>query len=169
MHGVEHLDEGDVAIERQSFGMCEGHGFPHGLDDAREAAMNTLDGIKASKERWNNYVAVIGALGPLLGLVGTVYGMIGAFIVLSRTKNDKALTDNISHALCVTLIGVAIAVPALALNTFFRNRIGQITLEVGHVADDLLTQMYHNSKKAGPAPSTPSAPVAAVATPVPPR
>lgn len=137
----------------------------YGLEDAREAAANTLDAIKGSKDRWNNYIAVIGTLGPLLGLVGTVYGMIQAFIALSDTSSKEGLTEGISHALCVTLIGVMIAVPAIALNTFFRNRITQVTMDVGHVADDLLTQMYHNSKKAGPSPSTPAMPT----QPPPPR
>lgn len=133
----------------------------YGLEDAREAAANTLDSIKAGKDRWNNYIAVIGTLGPLLGLVGTVYGMIQAFISLGDTGSNAGLTEGISHALSVTLIGVAIAVPAIALNTAFRNRISHLTMDVGHVADDLLTQMYHNSKKAGPAgPAAPAAPVA---------
>ena len=61
-------------------------------------------------------------------------------------------------------------VPAIAFNTYFRNRITQLTLEVGHVADDLLTQMYHNSKKPGvptsPATAMPAAPAVAAATPV---
>lgn len=147
----------------------------YGLEDAREAALNTLDAIKGSKERWNNYLAVIASLGPLLGLVGTVWGMIGAFSALGagENKNASALADNIAHALAVTLIGVAIAVPALALNTFFRNRINQVTMDVGHVADDLLTQMYHNSKKAAQAPApvaaAPAAPVAATPVAPPPR
>lgn len=138
----------------------------YGLEDAREAALNTLDAIKGSKERWNNYLAVIASLGPLLGLVGTVYGMIGAFKALGggENKNPALLADSIAHALAVTLIGIAIAVPALALNTFFRNRINQVTMDVGHVADDLLTQMFHNSKKPAPASSAPAAP--AVAAPV---
>lgn len=130
----------------------------YGLEDAREAAANTLDAIKGGKDRWNNYIAVIGTLGPLLGLVGTVYGMIGAFLGLGVNGSKEVLTEGISEALCVTLIGVMIAVPAIALNTFFRNRITQITMDVGHVADDLLTQMYHNSKKSGPTPSNAASP-----------
>ena len=150
----------------------------YGLEDAREAAMNQLEAIKSDKEQKNNYTAVIATLGPLLGLVGTVFGMIMSFMELSTGSNPNPakLADGISHALSVTLVGVAIAVPAIAFNTFFRNRITQVMLEVGHVADDLLTQMYHNSKKGpgGPAGAAtltaPVAPVAApVAAPVPPR
>ena len=130
----------------------------YGLDDARESAFNTLEGIKSDKEQKNNYTAVIATLGPLLGLVGTVFGMIEAFMALSAgtAANPTRLAAGISHALAVTLVGIAISVPAIAFNTYFRNRITQLTLEVGHVADDLLTQMYHNSKKPGvPAPRRP--------------
>lgn len=124
----------------------------YGLDDAREAAGNALESIKADKDQKNNYLAVIATLGPLLGLVGTVFGMIGAFMTLStenQTSNATKLASDIAHALSVTLIGVAISCPAIALNTFFRNRINRVMLDVGHISDDLLTQMYHNSKKSG--------------------
>lgn len=138
----------------------------YGLEDAREAAMNTLEAIKSDKDQKNNYTAVIASLGPMLGLVGTVYGMIGAFMVLGEstsTPNASALAANISHALSVTLVGIAISVPAIFFNAFFRNRITKVTMDVGHIADDLLTQMYHNSKK--PAPAAPAAPAAPVAAP----
>ena len=121
----------------------------YGIEDAREASTNTLEAVKSDKEQKNNYTAVIATLGPLLGLVGTVFGMIMAFMELSSGENIKPakLAEGISHALAVTLVGVAIAVPAVAFNTYFRNRILQVMLEVGSVSDDLLTQMYHNSKK----------------------
>ena len=142
----------------------------YGLEDAREAALNTLEGIKSNKDQKNNYTAVIGTLGPLLGLVGTVFGMIEAFMELGAgsSPNPAKLAEGIAHALSITLVGVAIAVPAIAFNTFFRNRITQVMLEVSHVTDDLLTQMYHNSKKPGgpvaaapPGPAVAPVPVAA--------
>lgn len=138
----------------------------YGLEDARDSAMNTLDSIRSEREQKNNYTAVIGTLGPLLGLVGTVFGMIESFMVLgSGTQvNAPALAGGIAHALAVTIVGVSIAVPAVALNTYFRNRITQVMLDVSNVADDLLTQMYHNSKKPAPAASA-----AAPAQPQPPR
>jgi len=140
----------------------------YGLDDARDAAGNMVEGIRIDKEQKNNYLAVIGTLGPLLGLVGTVFGMILAFRTMSggEAKNAAQLADDIGHALSITLIGVAISCPSIALNVFFRNRINKLTLDVAHIADDLLTQMYHNSKKPAPPPATPQATAMPVAAPV---
>lgn len=125
----------------------------YGLEDAREAAMNTLDTIKSGKDQLNSYLAVIGTIGPLLGLVGTVFGMIKAFMALNKPDasiDPKLLAEGISHALCMTLAGVALAVPAIFFNAFFKNRIMHVSMDCGNTADDLLTQMYHNSKKPAP-------------------
>jgi biopolymer transport protein ExbB len=145
----------------------------YGLEDAREASLNTLESIKSDKDSKNNYTAVIASLGPMLGLVGTVFGMIGAFMELGSggTPNPSKLAENVAHALSVTLVGIAISVPAIALNAFFRNRITKMTMDVGHIADDLLTQMYHNSKKpvanTAAAPSTAASPANAATVAVP--
>ena len=147
----------------------------YGLEDARESAMNTLEAIKSDKEQKNNYTAVIASLGPMIGLVGTVYGMIESFMVLgasTSTPNASSLAEGISHALVVTLFGIGVSIPAIFFNAFFRNRITKLTMDVGHIADDLLTQMYHNSKKpAAPTPAAPPTPggSAAAAPPVAPR
>ena len=103
----------------------------------------------ASKEPLINYMATIGTLGPMLGLVGTVFGMIQSFMELSKGGAPKSeeLAKGISHALVVTLLGVALSVPAIFFYTFFRNRLVRITMDTSTLADDLLTQMYHNSKK----------------------
>jgi len=137
----------------------------YGLEDAREAAANMLEGIRSGKEQLNTYTAVIGTLGPLIGLVGTVYGMILAFIELGAggQPDPKKLASAISHALVITLLGIFLSVPAIFVNAFFRNRIIRISMDTGHIADDLLTQMYHNSKKAGGA--APSGAGAATSSP----
>lgn len=138
----------------------------YGLEDARDAAMNTLDNLKSSKDQLNNYIAVTGSLGPLIGLVGTVYGMIISFKVLAHSSsgvNASALAGGISHALVITMLGIGLAVPAVFFNTYFKNRITQITLDVLNLADDLLTQMYHLSKKPGSAAPQAATPAAGVA------
>lgn len=131
----------------------------YGLEDAREASRNMLDSIKSSKEQLNSYLAVIGTVGPLLGLVGTVFGMIKAFMAMSSTgtMDPNKLSEGISQALCMTLAGVGLAVPAIFFNAFFKNRIIHVSMDCGNIADDLLTQMYHNSKKPAP-PSSGAAP-----------
>jgi biopolymer transport protein ExbB len=127
----------------------------YGIEDARETALNTVESIKANKEQLITYLATVGSLGPMLGLVGTVYGMILSFMELSqpgKTPNPQRLADGISHALVITLLGIAVAVPAIFCHAFFRNRLIRISMDTANVADDLLTQMYHNSKR--PAPAT---------------
>jgi biopolymer transport protein ExbB len=133
----------------------------YGIDDAREAAFNMVESIKAGKDQMVTYLATIGTLGPMLGLVGTVWGMIQSFMVLGSggSPNPSKLAEGISHALVVTLVGIGLSVPAIFAHAFFRNRLIRISMDVGNIADDLLTQMYHNSKK----PAVPEAPAPAAA------
>ncbi len=133
----------------------------YGIDDAREAAFNMVESVKAGKDQLITYLATIGTLGPMLGLVGTVWGMILSFMELGRggTPNPAKLADGISHALVVTLVGIALSVPAIFCHAFFRNRLIRISMDVSNIADDLLTQMFHNSRKPGtPEPSAPADP-----------
>ncbi len=122
----------------------------YGIDDAREAAFNMVESVKAGKDQLITYLATIGTLGPMLGLVGTVWGMILSFMELGRggSPNPAKLADGISHALVVTLVGIALSVPAIFCHAFFRNRLIRISMDVSNIADDLLTQMYHNSRRA---------------------
>ena len=136
----------------------------YGIEDARETALHAVDSVRASKEQLITYLATIGSLGPMIGLVGTVYGMILSFMELAqpgKTPNPQRLADGISHALVITLLGIAIAVPAIFCHAFFRNRLIRISMDTANVADDLLTQMYHNSKR--PAASSPEARAASTA------
>lgn len=138
----------------------------YGIDDAREASVNMVESVKAGKENLITYLATIGTLGPMLGLVGTVYGMILSFMELSGggTPKPEKLADGISHALVVTLLGVAISVPAIFCYTLFKNRLIRITMDTNSLADDLLTQMYHNSKRAAGAPAPSASGERAVST-----
>jgi biopolymer transport protein ExbB len=129
----------------------------YGIEDARDAALNMVESLKSSKEQLNNYTAVISSLGPLIGLVGTVFGMIQSFKELAKGNKVEAsrLAEGISQALVITMLGIGIAIPGLFFNAFFRNRITRISMDTANIADDLLTQMYHNSKKPAPGVATP--------------
>src|SRR5947199_9970309 len=93
----------------------------------------------------------------MLGLVGPVYGMTLSFMELSqpgRTPNPQELASGISHALVITLLGIGLAVPAIFCHAFFRNRLIRISMDTANVADDLLTQMFHNSRRPATAAET---------------
>ncbi len=131
----------------------------YGIEDAREAMFAMVDTVRASKDNWISYLATIGTLGPMLGLVGTVSGMVGAFRKLGRpgaAPDASVLAGEISHALVVTLVGVAVSVPAIFFFTFFKNRLTGISMATTNLADDLLTQMYHNSKKTADGKTAPA-------------
>lgn len=133
----------------------------YGVEDAREAMFGMVETVKASKDGWVSYLAAIGTLGPMLGLVGTVSGMVSAFRELGssdKAPNASRLAGDISHALVVTLVGVAISVPAIFFFTFFKNRLTALSNNTGNLADDLLTQMYHNTKKPAEKPAAAPAP-----------
>jgi len=138
----------------------------YGIEDARECAMHQVESVKASKEQLNNFVATIGTLGPLVGLVGTVFGMIEAFRELSAggQPRPERLAAGISHALVVTLFGIALSVPAIFCHTLFKNRLTRIQMDVANLADDLLTQMYHNSRRAASGTPSPDARTSSTAT-----
>jgi biopolymer transport protein ExbB len=130
----------------------------YGIEDSREAAFNMVESVKASKDQLIAYLATVGTLGPMIGLVGTVYGMIKAFMELGGGGQVRAdrLADAISEALVITLLGIALSVPAIFSHAVFRNRSIRISMDVSNIADDLLTQMYHNSKRPPSSPSMPS-------------
>jgi biopolymer transport protein ExbB len=158
---------------KQAFDLCRTDGsflgrvltagmgrLQYGIEDSREAAFAMVETVRASKDQLNNYLGTIGTLGPMLGLVGTVFGMILAFMRLSSggPPNAGALAGDISHALVVTLLGIGLSVPAIFFYTFFKNRLTRLTMDTKNLADDLLTQMYHNSKKPAAAAPTAAAP-----------
>lgn len=89
--------------------------------------------------RSTDALGVIGGIAPLLGLLGTVLGMIGAFetISFSAATDHEGLAANISLALVTTLMGLTLAIPCIALYTFFRNRIDALASDAGQEIERL--------------------------------
>lgn len=86
-----------------------------------------------------NYLSVIGSLSPMVGLLGTVSGMVKAFNVIEAegAGSAQALAGNISEALITTATGMIIGIPAMFFFFFFKNRYGKITSRVGRLVGDL--------------------------------
>ncbi|MEZ6090116.1 MAG: MotA/TolQ/ExbB proton channel family protein [Pirellulaceae bacterium] len=85
--------------------------------------------------RKTEVLGLIGAVSPMLGLTGTVLGMIVAFNTIADSggmaKPDE-LADGISQALVTTLLGLIVAIPTMVAYSFFRNRIDSLVSEAGN-------------------------------------
>lgn len=87
-------------------------------------------------QSWLPFIAVTAATAPLLGLLGTVSGMIRTFnvITVSGTGDAKPLAGGISEALVTTLFGLVVAIPALIIHALLSRRcqgIAQTTEKLG--------------------------------------
>lgn len=90
-----------------------------------------------------SYMALIGNLSPMIGLFGTVHGMINSFQVIAisqATPKPAELAQGISTALFTTLVGLAIAIPAIAAYNVIRNRVSRLLLEVGVTSENLMSR-----------------------------
>lgn len=87
-----------------------------------------------------SWLSLIANVSPMLGLLGTVMGMIAAFNVIASTKGqaDPAqLSGGISAALITTMFGLIVAIPITASFVFLRNRVVKNSLEISAVVGDL--------------------------------
>ncbi len=90
-----------------------------------------------------SYMALIGNLAPMVGLFGTVQGMIASFQVIANggsTPKPSDLAGGISTALFTTLVGLAVAIPAIAAYNILRNRVSRLLLEVGVTSENLMSR-----------------------------
>ena len=91
-----------------------------------------------------SYVSLIGALSPMFGLLGTVSGMVSAFTVIAQSATQPKhheLASGISQALVTTLIGLWIAIPAVACFSLFRNWLEQLNSDVDTEAVRLISKV----------------------------
>ena len=119
---------------------------PFGAFEIKTAIEEAGSEQTAQLYRTTDGLGIIGTVAPLLGLLGTVQGMIGAFdTVAASAVNDanyyEALAGNISLALITTMQGLIVAIPAVILFTFFRNRIDSIAAEAGQELDRMVLQL----------------------------
>ena len=86
------------------------------------------------------WLAVNAALAPMLGLLGTVQGMILAFHQIAASGGQATpadLANSISIALLTTLFGLMVAIPVLACMAYLRNKMGRAIIEVGAIVSDV--------------------------------
>lgn len=124
-----------------------------GLNGALSAMAAANEAETMRMEHRTTYLATIGTLGPMIGLLGTVYGMILSFRVMATAgANPQAsqLAAGISTALFATLEGIAVSIPAIFFYAYFRNRISRLSVDVEMASTEIL-----ESVAAGLRPSHP--------------
>jgi biopolymer transport protein ExbB len=87
------------------------------------------------------YLAVIGNIAPMMGLLGTVVGMVIAFREVAETQGAARAADlasGIYQALVTTVAGLIIAIPSLAALAVFRNRVDQFVAEAAYAAQHIM-------------------------------
>ena len=90
-----------------------------------------------------SYLALIGTLSPMIGLFGTVHGMINSFYEIANgggAPEPSVLANGISTALLTTLLGLAVAIPAIAAFNLLKNRVQKLALEVGIQSENLMSR-----------------------------
>ena len=107
-----------------------------------EATMSEVLEMESTKLHQKvGYLSLIANLSPMMGLLGTVLGMIGAFNTIANSPvqpSPKQLGGDISIALGTTFLGLCVAIPMTAVYVYFRNKVITVSAEVGGVSEELM-------------------------------
>ncbi len=144
LNGLAELDGGWAAVEKA-------------LEDATAEQSARLF-------RKIEYLSVIGNIAPMVGLLGTVTGMIFAFQQVASTQGSAGagdLAEGIYQALVTTVGGLIVAIPCLGTFAILRNRVDQLVAEAAYVAQHAFAPLKRRrSAKPKPASSVPPPPPA---------
>lgn len=111
-----------------------------GRDVMKEAMEETASQVSHDMERYLTSLGIIASISPLLGLLGTVVGMIKVFtaLMLEGAGNANVLAGGISQALITTAAGLSVAIPALMFHRFFLRRIDELMITMEQEASKLV-------------------------------
>lgn len=116
-------------------------GSEFGFAEYKSAVEEAGEDYTGRLYRKTEVLGVIGAVAPMLGLTGTVLGMITAFNKIASsggTATPDELADGIGQALVTTLLGLLVAIPCMVAFSFFRNYIDSLVAEAGKRIERLL-------------------------------
>ena len=104
-------------------------------------------------QKFLNTLGTIAAVSPLLGLLGTVLGMIKVFSVITNVGvgNPGELAGGISQALITTAAGIAVAIPSLIFYRYFRGKVDALVVEMEQEALKLVDGIHSQRERAAPA------------------
>ena len=128
------VGSGLVRASRSAFGMLE---LRSSVDEIGQLEVDRL-------YRLTDGIGLIASVAPMLGLLGTVVGMVGAFDTITLSDGPArpdALAGSISQALITTVLGLIVAIPSTAAYTFLRNRIDHLSTEINEGIDEIIAPL----------------------------
>jgi biopolymer transport protein ExbB len=125
--------------------------FNKGREEIREAIEDAGRHEVPHLERYLTWLSTIASVAPLLGLLGTVMGMIKVFNVISTQGpgNPNALAGGISEALLTTAAGLTVAIPSFVLYNYFVNKADKLIIEIEKNSLLLLEMMTDKPNSGG--------------------
>lgn len=118
-----------------------------GREVVKQAMVEATDQVSHELERYLTSLGIIAQISPLLGLLGTVWGMIEVFteLMAAGAGNASLLAGGISKALITTAAGLTVAIPALMFHRFFQRRVDEMVVSVEREAGKLADIMFGDS------------------------
>ncbi len=115
-----------------------------GRDIMKEAMEEATVQVNHDLERYLTALGIIASIAPLLGLLGTVVGMIDVFdsLIAEGAGNANVLAGGISTALITTAAGLSVAIPALMFHRFFLRRVDELIVDVETEASKLVDMLH---------------------------
>ncbi len=120
-------------------------------DITKESIEDTGRHVTAMMEKNLNTLGTIAAISPLIGLLGTVVGMIKVFaaITTSGVGNPETLAGGISEALITTAAGLVVAIPSVIFYRYFRGKINHLVVNMEEQAMQLI-EILHGDREFDP-------------------
>jgi biopolymer transport protein ExbB len=126
------------------------HYVPQGYEKALDAMGQVGEDENLKLEQRLSFLSLVGSIAPMVGLLGTVDGMVQSFFVIASTDvqpRPSKLAEGISMALITTLVGLILAIPAIIAFNLLRNRLQRLVMECGQQASNLMSRFEPTAKK----------------------
>ena len=114
-----------------------------GYDKAMEAMGQVGEEENMKLEHRLSYIGLVGSISPMVGLLGTVDGMVQSFMEIAKspvTPKPSVLAKGVSTALITTLVGLVLAIPAIIALALLKNRMAKLVMDVGQTAGNLMSR-----------------------------
>lgn len=148
LEGKQYQQAYELAKSDESF---LGHVLAAGMAKVSAGYEQCIESMQGIGEEENmrvehrlSYLALIGSIAPMVGLLGTVDGMIMSFKVIANTTtgapDPQSLAEGVATALFTTLVGLLLAIPAIGAFNILRNKVARNVFEIGVVSEDMMSR-----------------------------